>query len=125
MQQGVETQALDSGASAGAAAIRLRGIEKRFGSGKSQDKAAALRGIDLDIHDKELLVLLGPSGCGKTTTLNILAGLEEPSGGIIRLGDTVLNDLPPHRRDVAFVFQTYALYPHRTVFGNLAFPLEL
>jgi multiple sugar transport system ATP-binding protein len=125
MQQGVEAQALHSGDSAGAAAIRLRGIEKRFGSAKTQDKAAALRGIDLDIHDKELLVLLGPSGCGKTTTLNILAGLEEPSGGEIFFEDQLMNDVPAEERDISMVFQSIALYPHLNVEENITFALRL
>jgi len=79
----------------------------------------------LAIRDGEFFTFVGPSGCGKSTTLNIIAGLEEPSSGTIRHGDTVLTGLPPHRRDIAFVFQSYALYPHRTVARNLAFPLEL
>src|SRR5713226_3620986 len=99
--------------------LHLENLTKRFG------KKLAVEIPSLTIRSGEFFTFVGPSGCGKTTTLNILAGLEQPSAGIIRLGDTVLNDLPPHRRDVAFVFQTYALYPHRTVFGNLAFPLEL
>lgn len=99
--------------------LHLENLTKRFG------KKLAVEIPSLTIRSGEFFTFVGPSGCGKTTTLNILAGLELPTAGIIRLGDTVLNDLPPHRRDVAFVFQTYALYPHRTVFGNLAFPLEL
>ncbi|MGH9795649.1 MAG: ABC transporter ATP-binding protein [Candidatus Acidiferrales bacterium] len=80
---------------------------------------------ELEIRAGEFFTFVGPSGCGKSTTLNMIAGLEEPSGGTLQLGERVLNDLPPHRRDIAFVFQTYALYPHRTVAENLAFPLEL
>ncbi|MBI4463381.1 MAG: ABC transporter ATP-binding protein [Acidobacteria bacterium] len=79
----------------------------------------------LTIGDGEYFTFVGPSGCGKSTTLNLIAGLEEPTTGTLRLGDRLLNALPPHQRDVAFVFQSYALYPHRTVFQNLAFPLEL
>ncbi len=79
----------------------------------------------LSIHSGEFFTFVGPSGCGKSTTLNLIAGLESPTRGSIRLGDRELTHLPPHKRDVAFVFQTYALYPHRTVFRNLAFPLEL
>jgi multiple sugar transport system ATP-binding protein len=79
----------------------------------------------LEVHAGEFFTFVGPSGCGKTTTLNLIAGLEEPSSGAIDLGGRRLNDLPPYKRDIAFVFQTYALYPHRTVFGNLAFPLEM
>src|SRR5947207_12600462 len=104
------------------AAIRLRNIGKQF-TNQSQD--AALRDINLDIHDKELLVLLGPSGCGKTTTLNILAGLEEPSGGEIFFGDQLMNDVPAEERDISMVFQSIALYPHLNVEENIAFALRL
>jgi len=79
----------------------------------------------LTISDGEFFAFVGPSGCGKSTTLNLIAGLEALTKGTLRLGDQALNNLPPHRRDVAFVFQSYALYPHRTVFGNLSFPLEM
>src|SRR5713226_6707252 len=99
--------------------LHLENLTKRFG------KKLAVEIPSLTIRSGEFFTIVGPSRCCKTTTLNLLAVLAQPSGGVIRLGDTVLNDLPPHRRDVAFVFQAYALYPHRTVFGNLAFPLEL
>jgi multiple sugar transport system ATP-binding protein len=85
----------------------------------------AVDGIDLDISDREFVVLVGPSGCGKTTTLRMIAGLEDLSSGTIRIGDRVVNDLPPKSRDIAMVFQNYALYPHMTVFKNMAFGLKL
>jgi multiple sugar transport system ATP-binding protein len=99
--------------------LRLEGLTKRFGS------RLAVEIPSLTIAHGEFFTLVGPSGCGKSTTLNLIAGLEEATSGVIRLGERDLTSLPPHQRDVAFVFQSYALYPHRTVFGNLAFPLEL
>src|ERR671939_1494171 len=89
------------------------------------DGTKAVHDLDLAIEDGELMVLVGPSGCGKTTALRMLAGLEEISGGAIRIGDRVVNDLTPKDRDVAMVFQSYALYPHMTVEQNLAFGLKL
>ena len=85
----------------------------------------ALHDFSLDIADGEFLVLVGPSGCGKSTVLRCLAGLETPTSGTIRLGGRIINDLPPQKRDLAMVFQSYALYPHLTVFDNLAFGLRL
>jgi sn-glycerol 3-phosphate transport system ATP-binding protein len=98
--------------------VRFEGVGKRFGA---QD---AVRGIDLDVASGECLVLLGPSGCGKSTLLRLLAGLERPDEGRILIGERVVNDVPPAARDVALVFQSYALYPHFTVFENIAFPLR-
>jgi multiple sugar transport system ATP-binding protein len=89
------------------------------------DGTIAVHGLTLDIADGELMVLVGPSGCGKTTALRMVAGLEEITDGTIRIGERVVNDMPPRERDVAMVFQNYALYPHKTVFENLAFPLKL
>ena len=89
------------------------------------DGTQAVHDLDLAIEDGELMVLVGPSGCGKTTALRMLAGLEEISGGEIRIGDRVVNDLTPKDRDIAMVFQSYALYPHMTVEQNLAFGLKL
>jgi multiple sugar transport system ATP-binding protein len=89
------------------------------------DGTQAVYDLDLAIEDKELMVVVGPSGCGKTTALRMLAGLEEISGGEIRIGDRVVNDLTPKDRDIAMVFQSYALYPHMTVEQNLAFGLKL
>jgi ABC-type sugar transport system ATPase subunit len=94
-------------------------LEKRFG-----DRVAV--SIDsLSVSQGEFFAFVGPSGCGKSTTLNLIAGLEEPTSGSIRLRERLLNDLPPRERDVAFVFQSYALYPHRTVLQNIAFPLQV
>jgi len=92
---------------------------------KSFDKTVAVNGVSFEVLDGEFVVLLGPSGCGKTTTLRCIAGLETPDEGEIYIGDRLVNDLPPKDRDVAMVFQSYALYPHMTVFDNLAFPLKM
>ena len=81
--------------------------------------------LSLRAQDKEFLVLLGPSECGKTTALRCISGLEAPDAGKIYIGDRLVNDLPPKDRDVAMVFQTYALYPHMTVYDNIAFPLKM
>src|SRR5687768_3063883 len=85
----------------------------------------AVNAIDLAIADQEFVVLVGPSGCGKSTTLRMVAGLEEISEGAIRIGDRVVNDVPPKDRDIAMVFQNYALYPHMTVYKNMEFGLKL
>src|SRR6266567_9426674 len=99
------------------AQVSLRKVVKRF------DDTEAVRGIDLEIADKEFVVLVGPSGCGKTTTLRMIAGLEEITAGEIWIGGDVVNDVPPRDRDIAMVFQNYALYPHMSVFDNMAFGL--
>src|SRR4030088_3379006 len=101
------------------AQVALRNIVKTF------DKTPAVQGIDLDIADREFIVLVGPSGCGKSTTLRMIAGLEEASSGEIYIGDQLVNDVPPKDRDIAMVFQNYALYPHMTVFENMSFGLRL
>ena len=101
------------------AAVDLVGITKVFGA-----DVTALKGIDLAVGDGELVVLLGPSGCGKSTLLRIIAGLERPTSGTVSIGDRVVNDVPGKRRDVAMVFQNYALYPQMTVAENMAFPLR-
>ena len=82
-------------------------------------------GLELDIQDGEFMVLVGPSGCGKTTALRMVAGLEDVSEGTIRIGERVVNDLPSRDRDIAMVFQNYALYPHMSVYDNMAFGLKL
>ena len=89
------------------------------------DGTVAVEGLDLDIDDKEFVVFVGPSGCGKTTALRMIAGLESITQGTVRIGDRVVNDVPPKERDIAMVFQNYALYPHMTVFDNMAFGLKL
>ena len=92
---------------------------------KNYDETPAVRGIDLDIGDKEFVVLVGPSGCGKSTTLRMIAGLEDITDGEILIGGDLVNDVPPKDRDIAMVFQNYALYPHMTVFENMSFGLRL
>jgi multiple sugar transport system ATP-binding protein len=101
------------------AQVTLRKVVKMY------DEVQAVRGIDLDITDKEFIVLVGPSGCGKSTTLRMIAGLEEISGGDIAIGGDVVNDVPPKDRDIAMVFQNYALYPHMNVYENMSFGLKL
>jgi multiple sugar transport system ATP-binding protein len=101
------------------AGVSLRGVSKWFG------KTRVIEKLDLDIHDQELMVLVGPSGCGKSTALRMIAGLEEVSEGEIRIGDRLVNDLPPKDRDIAMVFQSYALYPHMTVRENMSFGLRI
>jgi multiple sugar transport system ATP-binding protein len=100
--------------------VSIRQLNKKYENGFH-----AVKDVDLEVRDKEFLVLVGPSGCGKTTTLRMVAGLEEISSGEIRIGDQVVNDLPPKERDIAMVFQNYALYPHKTVFDNMAFGLQM
>ena len=92
---------------------------------KNYDDTPAVRGINLDIADKEFVVLVGPSGCGKSTTLRMIAGLEDITGGEVLIGDQVVNDVPPKDRDIAMVFQNYALYPHMSVYENMSFGLRL
>jgi multiple sugar transport system ATP-binding protein len=104
------------------AKLTLDGVTKVFDDGG--DDIVAVDSADIDIDDGEFLVLVGPSGCGKSTTLRMIAGLETVSAGEIRLGDTVINDQPPTVRDIAMVFQSYALYPHMTVQRNMSFGLE-
>jgi multiple sugar transport system ATP-binding protein len=101
------------------AQVTLRKVVKKY------DEVLAVRGIDLDISDKEFIVLVGPSGCGKSTTLRMIAGLEEISDGDIAIGGHVVNDVPPKDRDIAMVFQNYALYPHMNVYENMSFGLKL
>ena len=99
--------------------VSFRKLEKNYGA------LRIVKGIDLEIADREFVVLVGPSGCGKSTTLRMLAGLESISDGEIRIGERVVNKLPPRERDIAMVFQDYALYPHKTVYENMAFSLKV
>ncbi len=92
---------------------------------KSYGTVLAVDNVSLTIEDGEFVTLVGPSGCGKTTTLNLIAGLLEITSGTIEIGGRVINDLDPKDRDIAMVFQNYALYPHKTVYENLAFPLKM
>jgi len=101
------------------AGVEIRGVKKSFGP------VDVIHGIDIDIGDEEFVVLVGPSGCGKSTLLRMIAGLEHISGGEISIGGRVVNQLPPKERDIAMVFQNYALYPHMTVRDNMAFSLKL
>jgi multiple sugar transport system ATP-binding protein len=102
------------------ASVSFDRVTKIFDNGE-----AAVSELSLDIHDGEFLVLVGPSGSGKSTALRMVAGLEETTAGTIRIGDRVVNDLAPRDRDVAMVFQNYALYPHMSVRENIGFPLRL
>jgi multiple sugar transport system ATP-binding protein len=100
-------------------AVVLEKVTKRFGS------VSVIEGLDLEIRDGEFMVLVGPSGCGKSTALRMVAGLEDVTAGTISIGDKVVNDIPPKDRDIAMVFQSYALYPHMTVRENLEFGLKI
>src|SRR5438105_9983512 len=101
------------------AEVLLEQVEKRFG------EARAVGGVDLTVRDQEFVILVGPSGCGKTTTLRMIAGLEDVTAGDIRIGGKSVVHLPPRDRDIAMVFQSYALYPHMDVYRNMAFSLQL
>ena len=101
------------------ATVTFENVNKMYGDFQ------AVKDLDLEIGDGEFMVLVGPSGCGKTTSLRMIAGLEEISSGTLRIGDRVVNDVPPKDRDIAMVFQSYALYPHMSVRENLAFGLKL
>jgi multiple sugar transport system ATP-binding protein len=101
------------------ASVDVRGVTKRFGSHQ------VIHGVDITIADHEFVVLVGPSGCGKSTLLRMIAGLEQISGGEIAIGGRVVNNVQPKERDIAMVFQNYALYPHMTVYDNMAFSLKL
>jgi multiple sugar transport system ATP-binding protein len=101
------------------AAVVLKDVTKRFG------ETSVIEGLDLEIRDREFMVLVGPSGCGKSTALRMVAGLEDVTSGTVSIGDRVVNDVPPKDRDIAMVFQSYALYPHMTVKENLEFGLKI
>src|SRR5438477_13192460 len=106
------------------AKVSVRNISKIY-RGEKNREVAAVDNVSLEIEDREFVVLVGPSGCGKSTTLRMIAGLEEISKGEIYIGDRLVNDVPPKDRDIAMVFQNYALYPHMSVYDNLAFGLKL
>src|SRR4029078_805797 len=101
------------------ARVAFENVVKKYGD------VTAVNNLNIDVADKEFLVLVGPSGCGKTTALRLRAGLEEITGGDIKIGDRVVNDVAPKDRDIAMVFQSYALYPHMSVYDNMAFVLKL
>jgi sn-glycerol 3-phosphate transport system ATP-binding protein len=105
------------------ASISLRGVEKQYGHGASANKV--IHGVNAEIADGEFIVIVGPSGCGKSTLLRMVAGLEEITGGEIAIGPRVVNDLEPAERDIAMVFQNYALYPHMSVYDNMAYGLKI
>ena len=102
------------------AEVALDGVSKVY-----PDGTRAVDQLNLDVGNGEFMVLVGPSGCGKTTALRMVAGLEEISEGTVRIGDRIVNDLTPRERDIAMVFQSYALYPHLSVYDNIAFSLKL
>src|SRR5947209_11726259 len=102
------------------ASIDFDGVSKRFPNG-----TLAVNELNLTVSDGEFMIFVGPSGCGKTTALRMVAGLEEVTSGAIRIGDRVVNDLEPPDRDIAMVFQNYALYPHMSVEDNISFPLKM
>src|SRR5687767_15188178 len=101
------------------ARVLLKNLNKKY------DETHAVKDVNLEIRDREFVVLVGPSGCGKTTTLRMVAGLEEITSGEISIDGRVVNDLPPMDRDIAMVFQNYALYPHMSVYDNMAFGLKM
>ena len=105
------------------ASLSLRNIVKRYGVGPKANQV--IHGVNAEIKDGEFVVIVGPSGCGKSTLLRMVAGLEEISGGELRIGDRVVNDLEPAQRDIAMVFQNYALYPHMTNYENMAYGLKI
>src|SRR6202167_3437859 len=101
------------------ARVLIRTVNKMY------NDVHAVKGVNLEIRDREFMVLVGPSGCGKTTTLRMVAGLESITSGDVLIGDTIVNELPPMDRDIAMVFQNYALYPHMSVYDNMAFGLKM
>src|SRR5690606_29961571 len=101
------------------ASLQIVDVRKAYGPTR------VIRGVDIAIDDGEFVILVGPSGCGKSTLLRMIAGLESISGGKIQIGSRVVNDVPPKDRDIAMVFQNYALYPHMSVYDNMAFSMRL
>jgi spermidine/putrescine transport system ATP-binding protein len=121
----LSTRIPPAGASLGTAAVSIRGVTKRFPAGKSAEPVVAVDDLDLEIADGEFFSLLGPSGCGKTTTLRMIGGFEYPTAGSIQIFGEEVGLLPPNKRPVNTVFQSYALFPHMTVAQNIAFGLEM
>src|SRR5437868_13734261 len=105
------------------ASIQLNNVTKRYGRGKHA--LQVIHGVNAEVADREFIVIVGPSGCGKSTLLRMVAGLEEISGGEIAIGGRIVNDVEPAERDIAMVFQNYALYPHMSVFDNMAYGLKI
>ena len=105
------------------ALVRLDNVTKRFGKG--DDEVVAVDRVSLEVVDRDFMILLGPSGCGKSTLLRTISGLEDPDDGLVWIGDRIVNAIEPKDRDVAMVFQSYALYPHKTVQANIEFPLKV
>ncbi|HXO97323.1 MAG TPA: ATP-binding cassette domain-containing protein, partial [Chthoniobacterales bacterium] len=105
--------------------VNIKDLVKTYTDDRGRPTFTAVKNINLNIDNGEFMVLVGPSGCGKTTTLRMVAGLEKISSGTISIGDRVVNDLEPKDRGIAMVFQNYALYPHMTIFNNMAFGLQL
>ena len=104
-------------------AISIRNVVKRYGVGAKA--LQVIHGVNAEVADGEFVVIVGPSGCGKSTLLRMVAGLEDISGGTVKIGERVVNDLPPKERDIAMVFQNYALYPHMSSYDNMAFGLKM
>src|ERR1700712_2450056 len=105
------------------ASITLKDVVKRYGTGPKANQV--IHGVNAEIADHEFIVIVGPSGCGKSTLLRMVAGLEEVSGGTVSIGGGGVNDVEPSERDIAMVFQNYALYPHMSVFDNMAYGLKI
>src|SRR5881397_1610022 len=105
------------------ASLSIRNVVKRYG--RALHETQVIHGVNAEITDGEFIVIVGPSGCGKSTLLRMVAGLEEISGGEIAIGGRVVNDIEPSQRDIAMVFQNYALYPHMSVFDNMAYGLKI
>src|SRR5918997_1349565 len=117
-RMGLSSRSFSYASRSGMANVVFDSVTKRF------DDVDAVKSLSLEIGDGDFLVLVGPSGCGKSTALRMLAGLEDPTDGRIMIGDRVVNNVPPGERDIAMVFQSYALYPQMTVYDNLAFGLR-
>jgi multiple sugar transport system ATP-binding protein len=109
----------------GQGSVKIKDLVKTYTDDRGRPTFTAVKNINLNVEDGEFMVLVGPSGCGKTTTLRMVAGLEKISSGTISIGNRVVNDLEPKDRGIAMVFQNYALYPHMTIFNNMAFGLQL